>query len=181
MSVEYAVLRVSDDEFDAIRRDGARLPGLMDDLYASPSAVDSRAAYRDGLPRDVATPRLLHADEFTTSLLVSFLEGEETAFFDALVGWGRSRELEGVVYGAGTVAYYSPSEAVAVAEQLDRFSDTELDRRLDDRAGQFRLAAASVFADDDAIRAHQRAFAHVLRQLYRAAAKAEEFVLLMIV
>ena len=181
MSVEYAVLRVSHEDFDTIRRDGARLPELMDDLYASPSVVDSRAAYRDGLPRDVATPRLLHSDEFTTSLLVSFLEGEETPVFDALVGWGRSRQLEGVVYGAGAVAYYSPSEAVAVAEQLDRFPDAELDRRVHDRADQFRLAAASVFADEDAIRTHQRAFAHVLRQLYRAAVQAQEFVLLMIV
>jgi hypothetical protein len=181
MSVEYAVVRVPGEEFDAIRSDGRRLPALVDDWYASPDAIDSRATYRDGLPRDVAAPRLLHSDEFTTSLLVSFLEGEETPLFDALVGWGRSQQLEGVAYGAGAVAYYTPSDAAVVSEQLDRFPDAELDRRLHDRVDQFRLAAASVFADDDAILAHQRAFAHVLRQLYRAAVSADEFVLLMIV
>ena len=181
MSVEYAVVRVPGHEFDAIRRGGERLPALMDDWYASPDAIDSRAACRAGLPREVAAPLLLHSDEFTTSLLVSFLEGEETPMFDALVGRGRSRQLEGVVYGAGTVAYYTPSDAASVAQQLDRFPDAELDRRLPDRADQARLAAASVFADDDAILAHQRAFAHVLRQLYRAAVQAQEFVLLMIV
>jgi hypothetical protein len=181
MSVEYAVLRVSEEEFEAIRRDGARLPELMDERYDAPGAVDSRAAYRHGLPRDVAAPHLLHADEFTTSLLVGFLEGEETPMFDALVGWGRTHQLEGVVYGAGSVAYYTPSEAATVAERLDRFPDAELDRRICDRADQFRLAAASVFAADDAILAHQRAFAHVLRQLYRSAVAAQELVLLMTV
>ena len=181
MSVDYAVLRVSEAEFDALERDGTRLSDLMDGLYASPDAVDSRAAYRDGLPLDVAAPRLLHADEFTTSLLVSFLEGEETPMFDALVGWGGSHQLDGVVYGAGAVAYYTPPEAAAVSERLDRFPDAELDHRLQERAGQFRQAAASVFADDDAILAHQRAFAHVLRRLYQSAVDAREFVLLMIV
>ena len=181
MSVEYAVLRVSAGEFDALGRDGTRLSDLMDGLYGSPGAIDSRAAYRDGLPRDVAAPRMLHADEFTTSLLVSFLEGEETPMFDALVGWGGSRQLDGVVYGAGTVAYYTPSDAAAVSDRLDRFPDAELDRRLQNRTDQFRLAAASVFAHDDAILAHQRAFAHVLRRLYRSAVEAQEFVLLMIV
>jgi hypothetical protein len=181
MSVEYAVLRVSAEEFEALERDGTRLSGLMDELYGSPAAVDSRVAYHDGLPRDVTAPRLLHADEFTTSLLVSFLEGEETPMFDALVGWGRSRQLDGVVYGAGAVAYYTPPDAAAVSGQLDRFPDAELDRRLHDRADQFRLAAASVFAAADAILAHQRTFAHVVRQLYRSAVEAREFVLLMIV
>ena len=181
MSVEYAVVRIPEEAFDAIRLDGTRLPELMDDWYASPDAIDSRAAYRDGLPREVAAPRLLHSDEFTTSLLVSFLEGEETPLFDALVGWGRSQRLEGIAYGAGTVAYYTPPDAATVSEQLDRFPDAELDRRLHDRADQFRLAAASLFAADDAILAHQRAFAHVLRQLYHAAAEAREYVLLMIV
>lgn len=181
MSVEYAVLRVSGEQFEAIRRDGARFAELMDERYGAPGAVDSRAAYRDGLPGDVAAPHLLHADEFTTSLLVGFLEGEETPMFDALVGWSRSHQLDGVAYGAGPVAYYAPSEAATVAERLERFPDAELDRRLSDRADQFRLAAASVFADDDAILAHQRAFAHVLRQLYRSAVAAQEFVLLMTV
>ena len=181
MSVEYAVLRVSAEEFDALGRDGARLSDLMDELYGSSRAVDSRAAYRDGLPREVTAPRLLHADEFTTSLLVSFLEGEETPMFDALVGWGGSRQLDGVAYGAGAVAYYTPSDAAAVSGRLDRFPDAELARRLHDRADQFRLAAASVFTDDDAILAHQRTFAHVLRQLYRSAVEAREFVLLMTV
>jgi hypothetical protein len=181
MSVEYAVVRVPGDTFETIRRDGTRLAELMDDWYASADAIDSRTAYREGLPRDVAAPRLLHSDEFTTSLLVSFLEGEETPLFDALVGWGRSQPLPGVAYGAGTVAYYAPPDVAAVSERIDRFPDGELERHLHDRADQIRLAAASVFADDDAILAHQRAFAHALRQLYRAAAAAREFVLLMIV
>ena len=181
MSVEYLVVRASEAEFDAIRQDGTRFPERMDDWYASPDAIDSRAAYREGLPRNVAAPRLLHSDEFTTSLLVSFLEGEETPLFDALVGWGRSQRLDGVMYGAGTVAYYTPPDVAAVSERLDRFPDAELDRRLHDHADQFRLAAASVFAADDAILAHQRAFAHVLRQLYRTAVTAQDFVLLMIV
>jgi hypothetical protein len=34
---------------------------------------------------------------------------------------------------------------------------------------------------DDGIPAHQRAFAHVLRRLYRAAVEARQFVVLMIV
>jgi hypothetical protein len=124
--------------------------------------------------------RTLHVDEFITSLLVDFMN-DDSAFFIALAGWRSAHLLEGVSYGYGDISYSTPEEAKSVTSSLNSYPDELLEERFREHAEDFRIAAAGYFHDDQAILAHKRTFANLLRKIYNEAAKDSDFVLLLTV
>ena len=184
MSVEYCVVRVASQTFEQLQQPGL-LQDLMDEFHTpQSSAYQERADARDSIRgTPVAVPailRMLYFDEFTTSLLVDFLD-ESSAMFKALAGWGEAHILAGVRYGYGEIAYYLPDEVKTVSRELDAYPEALLEERLQQRVDTFRIAAAGYFEDDQAIRAHQRLFAGFLRRFYEEAARDGNFVLLLTV
>jgi hypothetical protein len=187
MSVEYCVLRVAPRMVEELRQQPSILQDIMDAFYtSSPDAsqeqqhVDSRDVYR-GLRRSVPSVfRMLYMDEFTTSLLVDFMD-ESSAFFAALVGWGSADRLEGVSYGYGDISFYAPQQASVIALELNATSNALLVGRFHEHASDFRLASSGYFADDQAILEHQSRFADLLRRFYTEAAHDGDSVLLLVV
>lgn len=187
MSVEYCVVRTSPEFFANLQQEPAILDQIMDGFYSSSSHarpdkgyIDSRQVFQGSeivVPTDL---RMIYFDEFTASLLVDFRE-ESSAFFTALVGWGSAHALEGVRYGHGDVAFYSPEEAGRIAGQLNAHPNTLLEKRFQDQAHHFRTAVAGMLKDDEAILAHQRDFADFLRRFYEEATQTGDFVLLLMV
>ena len=187
MSVEYCVVRIAPQTFEKLQQQPGRLQELMDEFYAAPSggnlqktSVDSREVIR-GTPAVVALAlRVLYLDEFTTSLLVSFMD-ESSALFGAVVGWGRAHTLEGVSYGYGDISYYFPDEVKKIAAELNAYPQRLLEERFHEEADNFRIAAAGYLKDDRAILEHQRLFADLLRRFYNEAAQMGDVVLLLTV
>ena len=163
------------------------LDRLMDGFYSGSSEtgqdrewIDSRRVFQ-GLDLVIpASLRMIYFDEFTTSLLVDFME-ETSAFFVALIGWGNAHVLEGVRYGYGDISYYSPQETEQIPTQIAAYPNALLETRFENQAQDFRTAVAGLLQDDLAIIAHQRAFADFLRRFYEEATQAGDFVLLFIV
>ena len=187
MSVEYCVVRVSPQGFESLQKQPALLQDLIDEFYTGPSGGELEKTYADA--REVIrgttagasrTLRMLYLDEFTTSLLVSFLD-ENSAPFNAVAGWGRAHILQGLSYGYGHISYYVPDEVKTMASELKTYSQTLLEMRFWEDAENFRLASAGYLRDDQAILAHQRFFADLLRRLYNQAVQAGDFVLLLMV
>jgi hypothetical protein len=185
MSVEYCVVRVTPQTFKQVQEQSGFLQDLMDELYATPIdsnsqkvSIDSRDVTRGHLIDVPAVLRMLHIDEFTTSLLVYFME-ESSAFYNALAGWGRVHILSGVSYGYGEISYYFPDEVARVALELNTYPNEILEERFWDGAENYRTASIGYFKDDQAILAHQRLFVELLRKFYNEAAQDGDFVLLL--
>ena len=187
MSVEYCVVRVTPRIFKQLQQQPSILQDLMDEFYTTSSDkkrekvyVDSRDVFRGS--RIIVPPvlRMLYIDEFTTALLVNFMD-ESSAYFAALVGWGNAQLLNGVSYGYGDISYYPPDDAKTVALKLNGYLHTLLEARFREQADNFRVASAGYFDDDRAILAHQRTFADLLRRFYNEAVQDGDFVLLLIV
>lgn len=184
MSVEYCVVRVAPQTFERIQQQPEILQDLMEEFQMPQSAAREKIDARDVIRGiDFADPdavRMLYVDEFTTSLLVDFMD-EGSALFKALAGWEDAHILSGVRYGYGEITYYFPEEVKKVSIELDAYPDTLLEARLNNGADRFRIAAAGYFEDDRAILAHQHLFARFLRRFYGSAARDGDFVLLLTV
>lgn len=187
MSVEYCVVRIPPLEFEQLQHQPDVLQDLMDEFYSTAAEesqekgyVDSRRAVTDSPVIAPAVIRILYVDEFTTSLLVNFME-EDSPFFVGVAGWGKAHILDGVSYGYGDISYYTPEEAKTVASSLNTYPDELLDERFRERADDFRIASAGYLKDDQAILAYQRMFANLLRRFYKEAAEDGDYVLLLTV
>ncbi len=157
----------------------------MDELYTkSPNeartSVDARDVFRGSNILMPSSLRMLYVDEFTTSLLVNFMD-ENSAFFVALAGWGISHPLDGLQYGYGDVTYYLPDEVKRVSLQLNAEPEMLLVERFREQADNYRSASSGYLDDDTAILTHQRTFADLLRRLYHEAGRDGDFVLLLMV
>src|SRR5689334_22855626 len=122
MSVEYCVIRLGPKRFAELLQHPDHLADLVDEYYsqllepaADADCVDARAAYSGEAFAPPHTLRMLYCDEFTTSLLVSFMDNEQTPFYHALVGWETAQPLLGSSYGHGEARYYEPREVSRVA------------------------------------------------------------------
>ena len=189
MSVEYCVIRVTRATFRDLQQRTEVLHDLMDAFYSASRTqntsqdrdyVDSRAKYRDSSLHVPPVLRLLYVDEFTTSLLVDFMD-EKSAFFTALVGWGTAHVLPGISYGYDEIAYYAPDDVKEVTWELRHYPDALLESRFKQHVDTFRIASTGYFTDDQAILQHQRSFAKLLRRLYDEAVHDADFVLLLTV
>jgi hypothetical protein len=187
MSVEYCVVRVAPCMVEHLQQQPGILQDLVDDFYTLPpdgnqakEYVDSRDVYRGLRSNMPLVLRMLYVDEFTTSLLVNFMD-ESSAFFAALAGWGSAHLLQGVSYGYGDISYYAPDEVKAVVLALNAASNALLEARFNEYADDFRIASSGYFDDDQAILAHQRIFAELLRRFYAEAAQDGDCVLLLVV
>jgi hypothetical protein len=159
----------------------------MDDFYAAPieentssASIDSRDVIRGRPIKFPPVLRMLYVDEFTTSLLVNFMD-ESSTFFMALAGWGHAHILSGIRYGYGEISYYLPDEVTKVAMELNVYPKKRLEERFWEGAENYRIAANGYFSDDQAILKHQRLFEDFLGRFYNEAAEAGDFVLLLTV
>jgi hypothetical protein len=171
MSVEPCLLRLTPDEWARLSARPSSLFGFIE---------DGCATGRFDLTTSAAKPagRLLHLDEFAMWLLTGF--DEDTPACRALVGWD-GQLLDGAHYGHGPVRYRPPSAVRAIVHELSGVEERDLDLRFEERADDFRLAAAGFFNGDGEIRAYQRSHFDRLREFYRDAAAAGDYVLLMMV
>ena len=117
MSVEYCLVRATPRVFEQLQRQPDILQDLMDEFHTASSEdnqskgyVDSRNTIKGSQVTMLPLIRILYVDEFTTSLLVNFMD-ENSPFFIALAGWGKSHLLDGVSYGYGDISYYPPDDA----------------------------------------------------------------------
>ncbi|HEU5103441.1 MAG TPA: hypothetical protein VFU22_30680 [Roseiflexaceae bacterium] len=187
MSVEYCLVRMAPHDFEELRQQPSILHDLMDTFYQAASDksqdrlyVDSRDVFAGSVLIVPAALRMLYVDEFTTSLLVDFMD-ERSAVFAALIGWGDAQPLESVQYGHGAISYYAPDDVRIVALKLSAYPHALLEARLRKHADRFRLAAAGYFDGDQAILAHQHTFADLLCAFYDQAARDGDVVLLLVV
>jgi hypothetical protein len=187
MSVEYCVVRVTSHTFGQLQQQPEILQDLIDEFYSTSGEasqakgyIDSHNAITDSLVIAPPIVRTLYIDEFTTWLLVDFME-EDSPFFVALAGWSRAHLLESVSYGYGDIFYYSPEDAKPIAASLKDYATELLEARFREQAEDFRIASAGYLKDDQAILAYQRTFANLLRRFYNEAAQDGDFVLLLTV
>ena len=148
MSVEYCVVRVTPGVFRPIHQQPRLMQELMEELYKAPSdraeenvCIDSRNVFRGSSVGSPSIIRMLYLDEFTTSLLVDFMN-EASPFFVAIAGWGQAQLLDGVQYGYGDILYYHPDEAKVIASSPYAYPDTSLESRFREHANDFRISSA---------------------------------------
>jgi hypothetical protein len=183
MSVEYCVVRVPPETFQEIQRQPSILQDLMDEydtLTSERVHFDSREVFHGKGMRAPAILRMVYFDEFTTALLVNFMD-EGSAFFVALAGWGVAHILNGVSYGYGEISYYAPEEVKRVSLELHTYPQTLLADRFMEAVDDFRIASAGYFEDDQEIIAHQQRCADLLRRFCNEAAQDGDYVLLLTV
>ena len=171
MSVEPCIIRVTPGEFSALRERPGTLCDFIEDGY------ESGAFNFDWEPSGPLT-RMLHLNEFATSLLAGF--DDETPPCRALFGWDEPLLL-GASHGHGGVYYHDPERVRSVYSELVAVPQARLRERFEGGAEQFRLAASGVYDGDEKILALQMAHFRRLLEFYRGAAEQGDFVLLMLV
>ena len=174
MSVEPCIVAVTAEEFRRLREQPHRFGEFIEDGYET-----GVFSYDWSVGRPLT--RMLHLDEFGMWLLTGF--DDASPLCRALVAFEAS-PLEGASYGHGGVRYHDPPGVKAVAAALESIPDAYLRERFDERAADYRLAAAgSAFGKngDAGILAHQQELLSRVRIFYRNATDLGGFVLLMTV